>query len=167
MNVTKSFQIGRLRSPLALLLAFLICFAAARLGSIATVPNLDWYGTLAKPGFTPPNWLFPVACTILFALMAIALWRIVMVSGGWIARNRTLIPFAVQLVLNVLWSFAFFGNHSPAEGFAVIVLLIAAIVWTMIAFRRKDQIAAWLLAPYLIWVVYAAVLNAAIWRLNM
>lgn len=167
MNITKSFQIGRLRSPLALLLAFLICFAAARLGSIATVPNLDWYETLVKPGFTPPNWLFPVAWTVLFALMAIALWRIVAVSDGWIDRNRALIPFGVQLVLNVLWSFAFFGDHSPAGGFAVITLLIPAIVWTIWAFHRKDRLAAWLLAPYLVWVIYAAVLNAAIWRLNM
>lgn len=167
MNVTKSFQIGRLRSPLALLLAFFICFAAARLGSAATVPNLDWYGTLAKPGFTPPNWLFPVAWTVLFALMAVSLWRIVAASDGWIASNRTLIPFAVQLVLNVFWSFAFFADHSPAAGFAVIALLIPAIVWTMLAFRVKDPLAAWLLAPYLVWVIYAAVLNAAIWRLNV
>jgi tryptophan-rich sensory protein len=166
MNVTKSFRTARLRSPLALLLAFLICFAAARLGSIATVPSLGWYETLAKPSFTPPNWAFPAAWTILFALMAVALWRIVAASGGWIAGNRTLIPFAIQLILNIAWSFAFFGQQNPAAGFAVIVLLLAAIVWTILAFRQKDSLAAWLLAPYLVWVIYAAVLNAAIWRLS-
>jgi benzodiazapine receptor len=165
MNVTKSFQIARLRSPLALLLSLLICFGAVRLGSIATTPNLDWYATLAKPDFNPPDWAFPVAWTLLFALMAISLWRIVRVQGGWIA-NRTLIPFAIQLTLNIAWSFAFFGHQSPAAGFAVIALLIPAIVWTILAFREKDRLAAWLLAPYLIWVAYAAVLNAAIWRLN-
>jgi tryptophan-rich sensory protein len=166
MNITKSFAVSRLRSPLSLLLAFLICFAAARLGSMATVPSLGWYEALAKPGFTPPNWAFPVAWTVLFALMAVALWRIVSVSGGWIAGNRTLIPFALQLVLNVAWSFAFFGMQSPAAGFGVIALLLPAIAWTIFAFRKKDRIAAWLLAPYPLWVTYAAVLNAAIWRLN-
>jgi translocator protein len=166
MNVTKSFRIARLRSPLALLLAFLVCFTAARLGSLATVPSLGWYETLAKPGFTPPNWAFPVAWTILFALMAISLWRIVVVSGGWIAGNRTLIPFVLQLILNIVWSFAFFANQSPAAGLGVIALLLLAIVWTILVFRQKDALAAWLLAPYLVWVAYAAILNAAIWRLN-
>lgn len=166
MNITNTFRTGRLRSPLALLLSFLICFTAARLGSIATVPNLNWYETLAKPGFTPPDWAFPVAWTILFGLMAVALWRAVLVSGGWIAGNRTLIPFAVQLILNIAWSFAFFGQQSPAAGFGVIALLIPAIVWTILAFRAKDSVAAWLLAPYLVWVIYAAILNATIWQLN-
>lgn len=167
MNVTKTFRIARLRSLMALLLAFLICFTAARLGSIATVPSLGWYETLTKPDFTPPNWAFPVAWTVLFVLMAISLWRAVVASGGWIAGNRTLIPFALQLILNIAWSFAFFGQQSPAAGFGVIVLLLPAIVWTIVAFRRKDRLAAWLLAPYLVWVAYAAILNAAIWRLNV
>lgn len=166
MNVTKTFRIARLRSPLALLFAFLVCFAAARLGSVATVPGLPWYETLAKPGFTPPNWAFPVAWTILFALMAVSLWRVVVASGGFLAGNRTLIPFVLQLVLNIAWSFAFFGHQSPAAGLAVIALLLPAIVWTILAFREKDAAAAWLLAPYLVWVAYAAILNAAIWRLN-
>ena len=166
MNLTRSFQTRRLRSPLALLLAFLICFAAARLGSIATVPNLDWYAGLAKPGFTPPNWVFPVVWTVLFALMAIALWRVVLAAEGKIAGNRALIPFGIQLALNIGWSFAFFGSRSPAAGLAVIALLIPAIVWTILAFRQRDRPAAWLLAPYIVWVAYAAVLNAAVWQLN-
>jgi tryptophan-rich sensory protein len=166
MNVTKSFRIARLRSPLALLLAFLVCFTAARLGSIATVPSLGWYETLAKPAFTPPNWAFPVVWTILYTLMAVSLWRVVVASGGWIAGNRALIPFLLQLILNIAWSFAFFGYRSPAAGFAVIALLLLAIGWTILAFRQKDALAAWLLAPHLVWVAYAAILNAAIWRLN-
>lgn len=167
MNVTKNFQTGRLHSPLTFLLAVFICFAAARLGSLATTPNLGWYAALEKPGFTPPNWAFPVAWTILYALMAISLWRVVRASGGWIAGNRTLLPFAVQLGLNIAWSFAFFAGQSPAAGFVVIVGLIAAIVWNIVAFGRKDAAAGWLLAPYLIWVIYAATLNTAIWRLNV
>ena len=167
MNVTKNFQTGRLHSPLAFLLALFICFAAARLGSFATTPNLEWYATLAKPAFTPPDWAFPVAWTILYTLMAISLWRIVRLSGGWIAGSRTLVPFAVQLCLNVAWSFAFFAGQDPASGLVVILLLIPAIIWTIVVFGRKDAASGWLLAPYLVWVIYAATLNAAIWRLNM
>lgn len=166
MSTAKSFNMGRMRSGFALLVAFLISFGALRLGSIATTPNLDWYATLAKPWFTPPNWAFPVVWPILFALMAVALWRVVRISGGWMAGNLALIPFAVQLALNVGWSFAFFDNQDPAGGLVVILLLLLAIVWTMITFWRKDRLAGLLLAPYLVWVVYASLLNAALWRLN-
>jgi translocator protein len=166
MNVNKSFHIGRVRSPLVLLLSFLVCFAAARLGSLFTVPALGWYAGLEKPAFTPPNIAFPIAWTTLFALMAVSLWRSVSSAGGWIAHNRTLIPFGLQLGLNLLWSYAFFLSQSPAAGLLVIAALIPAIIWTIIAFGRKDRLAGWLLAPYLAWVIFAAVLNAAIWRLN-
>ncbi len=166
MNITKSFYIARLRSPVMLAMALLVCFTAARLGASATTPNLDWYAGLAKPAFTPPNWMFPVAWTILYALMAISLWRIVRASSGWVIGNKALFPFSVQLVLNVAWSFAFFDARNPAAGFIVICFLIPAIVWTMRAFHLRDKVAAWLLAPYLLWVTYAAILNAAIWRLN-
>ena len=155
-----------MRSPLTLLVAFLVCFTAARLGAAATVPHLDWYATLSKPAFTPPNWAFGVAWTILYALMAVALWRVIRASGGRIASNRALVPFVAQLALNVGWSFAFFGTQNPSTGFVVICLLIPTIVWTIKSFRLRDKVAAWMLAPYLVWVAYAAILNAAIWRLN-
>ncbi|MGQ4275041.1 TspO/MBR family protein [Terrihabitans sp. B22-R8] len=167
MNVTRSFTIERLRSPLALLVSALVCFAALRLGSIFTVPNIGpWYSGLAKPFFTPPNWAFPVVWPILFILMALALWRVVTRPGIPLTRNGALGPFALQLALNVLWSYAFFASRSPAFGLVVILALLAAIVWTIIAFRRLDRVAAWMLAPYLVWVGYATALNAAIWQLN-
>jgi tryptophan-rich sensory protein len=167
MDVDRSFNIGRMGSPLALLLSFLVCFAALRLGSVLTVPNIGpWYGPLAKPFFTPPNWAFPVVWPILFALMSVALWRVAARSGVPLAANRALLPFAVQLLLNIAWSWAFFASRSPPFGMAVILALLAAIAWTIAAFRRYDALAAWLLAPYILWVAYAALLNAAIWRLN-
>jgi translocator protein len=76
------------------------------------------------------------------------------------------VPFFVQLALNIGWSFAFFGAQSPLLGLVVIGLLIAAIIWTMIAFWPISGLAALLLAPYLAWVLFATVLNAAIYRLN-
>ncbi|MDX6806785.1 TspO/MBR family protein [Terrihabitans rhizophilus] len=167
MDTSRSFNIARLRSPLALLLSVLICAAALRLGSLFTTPHIGpWYSGLAKPFFTPPNWAFPVVWPVLFLLMAVALWRILTRSAVPLTRNYALLPFAVQLALNVLWSYAFFASRSPAAGMIVIVALLAAIIWTIAAFRRYDSLAAWLLAPYLLWVAYACALNAGIWRLN-
>jgi tryptophan-rich sensory protein len=135
--------------------------------SLVTQPNIPtWYATLQKPGFTPPNWAFPVAWTLLYALMAYALWRILSLPKDRPGRSAAITAFFVQLVLNGLWSFAFFGAHSPSAGVIVILALIAAILATMWAFGRLDRIAALLLAPYLAWVAYATVLNGTIWQLN-
>jgi tryptophan-rich sensory protein len=140
---------------------------AAVSGSLVTRPNIPtWYADLAKPAFTPPNWLFPVAWTLLYGLMACALFRILALPEAAPGRRAAVVAFFVQLALNALWSFAFFGAHSPLAGLVVIVALDAAIVATMRAFGRLDRAAALLLAPYLAWVCYATVLNAAIWRLN-
>jgi benzodiazapine receptor len=149
------------------LVAVLPVALAAVSASLVTRPNIpSWYAGLAKPGFTPPNWLFPVAWTLLYGMMAWALWRILSGPIDQPGRRTAVAAFFVQLLLNALWSFAFFGAHSPPAGLAVIVALLAAILWTIAAFRRLDRIAAALLLPYLAWVAYATVLNGAIWRLN-
>ncbi len=154
------------RSLAVLAAATLACFGASQLGALATYPNLaPWYEGLAKPWFTPPNWLFPVAWTILFAFMAIAVWRVAMKSDG-AERRRALIAFGMQLALNIGWSFAFFGAQSPLLGLVEIVALLAAILWTIVVFRPIDGLAAALLCPYVLWVSYAAVLNAAIYGMN-
>jgi translocator protein len=132
---------------------------------ISAAPVAGWYKTIAKPSFNPPNWAFPVAWTLLFVLMGIAFWRVLVTAPGT-RRTRAISLFAAQLVTNVGWSTAFFGAHSPVLGMVVIVpfwLLILATAW---AFRAVDRPAAWLLTPYLAWVAFAAVLNAAIVTLN-
>ena len=83
------------------------------------------------------------------------------------ATATPLTLFAVQLVLNVAWSWIFFGMHQPGWAFVEIVMLWLAIVATMVAFFRCSKIAGWLLVPYLAWVSFAGVLNFAIWRLNL
>ena len=130
----------------------------------AAIPT--WYVTLEKPPFTPPNWLFAPAWTLLYLLMGIAVflvWR-----RGWESRpvRIAIVVFVVQLVLNVLWSVAFFGWESPLSGVIVIVALWAVILLTMVLFLRITSTAGWLLVPYLLWVSFAAVLNIAIWQLN-
>ncbi|HVI29846.1 TspO/MBR family protein [Hansschlegelia sp.] len=154
------------RSLLILAAALAVCFAAAGLGSVATTPNIaPWYEGLRKPPFNPPNVAFPIAWTLLFALMALALWRVcVRGSGG--ALRAALMAFGVQLALNIGWSFAFFTARSPLLGLVDILLLLPAIVWTIARFRRIDGPAAALLYPYLAWVSFAAVLNGSILYLN-
>ena len=147
-----------------LTLFFAVCFGAAWLGSRFTRPALTpWYASLAKPAWTPPNWAFAPAWTVLFALMAVAGWLV------WQRTGLVSIPiglFALQLVLNVGWSALFFGLKSPAAGMVEIVLLWLAILATTIVFWRVSRVAGWLFVPYLAWVAYAASLNFAIWRMN-
>lgn len=154
---------------IGVLVAFVaVALLAGQLGSLATAPSIPtWYAGLEKPWFNPPRWAFPVAWTILFILMGIAAWL------AWRAperragdRTRAMILYFVQLAINVGWSFAFFGAQSPLAGLVVVVLLFAAIVATMVAFRRLSGLAALLLAPYLAWVSFATLLNGAILYLN-
>jgi benzodiazapine receptor len=135
--------------------------------SLVTRPNIPtWYAGLVKPAFTPPNWLFPVAWTLLYAMMALAVWRILRLPRSHPGRSSAVAAFFTQLALNGLWSFAFFGARSPLAGLVVILALVGAILVTIRAFWGLDRTAALLLAPYLAWVAYATILNGAIWRLN-
>lgn len=153
-------------TDLPLLAGFVaLCLFAGYLGSVATTPNIEgWYRTLEKPFWTPPDAAFPIVWTILYCVMAVAAWLVA--RSGHSRRRPALIAFFIQLLLNVSWSWAFFGLHSPALGMLVIVALIAAIVWTMRRFAQVDRVAAALLTPYLAWVAYASTLNAAILALN-
>jgi len=151
---------------IALLAALALCFGASAIGGFLTEPNLAWYETLERPGFAPPNSVFPVVWTILYAMMAVAVWLFWRAEGRSEDRKLGLIWFGVQLALNVVWSFAFFWLHSPGSGLIVILLLIVAITATIVLFGRSSRSAALLLMPYLLWVCFAAALNFAFWFLN-
>lgn len=125
----------------------------------------EWYATLRKPSWNPPAWVFGPVWTALYTMMAVAAW-LVWRRGGWAAQRRPLALFLVQLALNAGWTPLFFGLKSPGLALAEIGLLWLAIVGTLIAFARVSRAAAWLLAPYLAWVSFAAALNFALWRLN-
>lgn len=149
------------------LIAVAVVVAASLIGNAATMPAIPtWYAGLTKPSFNPPNWVFGPVWTALYAMMAYAFYRVLRAPEATPGRGAALVAFVVQIVLNALWSVAFFGMKSPALGLLVIAALWLAIVATIIAFRRVDALAAWLLAPYLAWVSFAAVLNFAVWRLN-
>lgn len=151
---------------------FIFCIAICELvgasGAIFTMPAINgWYETIQKPSFNPPNWIFAPVWTFLFFLMGVSLYLILekdikdkMVKSG-------LLIFVGQFVLNVAWSFLFFGLHKPFEAFVEIIFLWLAILLTIFQFHKIDKRAAYLLIPYLLWVSFASILNLAVWILNI
>ena len=156
----------RLNDSLGLVGFLVICFAIAAIGGSVTSGSVGtWYVTLNKPSFNPPNWIFGPVWTVLYAMMAIAAWRVWRVVG-WRNGFEALFLFAIQLGLNLAWSVLFFGLHRVGSAMVCIVALWLAIAATAAAFRKIDRLAAWLMVPYLAWVFFAALLNFSIWRLN-
>jgi benzodiazapine receptor len=161
--MARTFSIDAIRVAASVV----VCLAAGAVGSLFTTPKIaGWYATLAKPSFRPPNWVFGPVWTMLYILMGIALflvWR-----KGLSARGvrAALLVFVVQLVLNALWSVAFFGAESPGAGLVVIVALWFAIVACIALFAPLSRAAALLLVPYILWVSFAAILNGSIYLLN-
>lgn len=150
-----------------LVVAVGLCLAVGAVGSLATAPKIPtWYAGLAKPGWTPPDAVFPIAWTTLYVLMAVALWRLWQLHAPSPERRTALVLWFVQLALNAIWSPVFFGMEAPAAALVVVIALWLAIASTIRASARIDRMAAWLLAPYLAWVSYATALNAAIVALN-
>ncbi|NUP99563.1 MAG: tryptophan-rich sensory protein [Armatimonadetes bacterium] len=150
----------------ALVIALAVCFGAAALGGIATASSVGtWYPELRKPPFTPPSWVFGPVWTVLYGLMGVAAWLVWRSGKPGVAR-RALWLFVAQLGLNVAWSWLFFGLRQPGWAFLEICLLWLAIGATMVAFWGVSRRAGWLLAPYLLWVTFAAALNLGIWLLN-
>ena len=154
------------RQAIGLVVAIVLCFAAAGLGGLVTTPQIpNWYATIAKPTWTPPDWIFGPVWTLLYLMMAVAAW-LVWRQNGFADAKLPLTLFAIQLALNSLWSVLFFGLQNPGAAAVEIILLWAAILATLIAFWKLSKWAGGLLAPYLAWVSFATVLNVAIWRLN-
>jgi len=148
-------------------IAFLaLCLAVSAVGGAVTATSVgSWYRTLAKPPFNPPDWVFAPVWTVLFFMMAAAGWRVWRRDGLRRAR-LPLTLFALQLALNLGWSMVFFGMRSIGGALVEIIALLLAILATTAVFWRRDRVAGTLFIPYAGWVAFAAVLNAAIWRLN-
>jgi translocator protein len=150
----------------AAVIAVGLVFFDSLIGQLATFPNLiPWYASLAKPGFSPPAALFGPGWTLLYALMALAFWRILILPDQK-GRKLAIGLFLAQLALNVVWAWAFFGAHSPLLGLIDIVPQFALTAATLALFWRLDRFAGLCLLPLLLWVGFAAALNFEIWRLN-
>jgi len=150
-----------------MLLAALPVVIASVLGNLATMPQIPgWYASLAKPSFNPPNWIFGPVWTALYALMIFAFYRVLRMPAQMPLRARAIKLFVVQIALNAAWSWAFFWGQNPAAGFVVVIAFWIMVAVTMVAFWRLDTVSGLCFVPYLAWVSFAAILNAAIWRLN-
>lgn len=159
----------KIKNLFKLVVAIIVPQLAGAIGSIFTVSSLSsWYAGIVKPALNPPAWIFGPVWTTLFVLMGISLF-LIWKSGPALApkeRRRAMTLFFVQLGLNTLWSIIFFGLQSPGGALIEIVFLWLAIFATTVAFAKISKSAAWLLAPYLLWVTFAAYLNYAIYALN-
>ena len=150
---------------LSLFLTYLAaCFAAGATGALFN-PG-DWYASLRKPRWTPPNWLFPVAWTTLYLCMSVAAARVAGMAGTGVEVGQALALWALQIALNTLWTPVFFGLRRMGGGLVVLVLLWLAVAATLVAFWQIDLIAGLLFLPYLAWVTVAGALNFTVWRLN-
>jgi translocator protein len=163
------------KDSLRLGISIAVPLMAGVIGSIFTSESVaTWYQTIEKPSFSPPDWLFGPVWTTLYVMMGVSLflvWRAT--STTTLTKDRrssrriaAFIAFGSQLILNVLWSFIFFGLRSPQLTFAEIVILLISIVVTIVIFYKISRIAAVLMIPYAVWVAFASFLNLQIWLLN-
>lgn len=154
-------EIGRLAASIV------IVFIAGAIGTVATLSQIPtWYATLAKPVWAPPNWLFGPVWTTLYVLIGIALFLVWREGTDRRDVRAALGIFAVQLVLNILWSVVFFSYHSLLGGFIVIFILWIAILANIIAFYIISKPAGLILIPYIVWVSIASYLNYTVYILN-
>ncbi|WP_350286334.1 TspO/MBR family protein [uncultured Croceitalea sp.] len=155
------------RKIIKIIIAVTVCLLIGFLSSFATQSSVnDWYLTLNKPSFNPPNWLFAPVWTILYILMGIAA-GIVWGKGFYHIWVKTaLYHFGFQLLLNASWSIVFFGLKNPLAALFVIAVLLVLIVLTIRWFTIVSKKAAILMVPYLLWVGFASILNFKIWQLN-
>lgn len=144
------------------------CLAIGYFSGMVTRSSIaTWYPTLIKPSFNPPNWIFAPVWSMLYVMMGVAaglVWN--RIESEKEVVKKALVVFAIQLALNALWSFLFFGLKNPMLAGLEIIILWLMIYETYLQFAKINKIAGYLLLPYLAWVSFATVLNASIWWLN-
>ena len=160
-------MISYVQKVLKFIISIIICQSAGIFGSLFTFDSIsDWYVTLEKPTFAPPNWIFgPVSITLYF-LMGLSLYIVWKDELKSKTRNAFFVVFGIQLILNALWSFLFFGLRSPFLGLLDIILLDIMVIVTIIYAKSISKLAIILLIPYLIWIVFASFLNYVIFLVN-
>jgi translocator protein len=175
MTAAKSFnptivnpkRLSHISRGIIMLASFGVSFTAAGIGSFLTNQGMEsWYGELIKPSWTPPGSFIGIVWTLLFTLMSIAAGLIALIPWKQPNVKRALVLYIGQLILNVGWSFCFFFLQSPFLAFCEIFILMFFIALTIKAFSPISQIASRLMIPYILWVSFAAVLNANIAYLN-
>lgn len=155
------------KKVLKFIISIFISQSAGIFGSLFTFESIsDWYVTLEKPLFAPPNWIFGPVWIILYFLMGVSLYIVWENELKSKSRKVFFTVFGIQLILNALWSLLFFGLKSPLLGLVDIILLDIMVIFTIIYSKSISKLAAILLVPYLVWIIFASILNFAIFLLN-
>lgn len=148
----------------ALILSILISVGVGTLAGYLTMDSMQAYDAVAKPDLVPPNWVFPIVWTILYILMGISAYLVYVSDSSY--RNQALRIYAIQLVMNFLWSIIFFNLQMYLLAFVWLLLLLGMIVLMIVSFYQVNKTAAYLQIPYLIWVLFAGYLNLSIYLMN-
>ena len=158
----------KLNNLARLLFSCAIPFLVGLFGSIFTTADSlgNWYANLNKPSFNPPNWIFGPVWTTLYIMMGVSAFLVWQKGLDKKPVRIALVCFIVQLILNAIWTPLFFGLHSPLLGLIDIILLLSAVIVTVFYFFKISTPAGLLLIPYLLWLSFATVLNAALYLLN-
>lgn len=152
---------------LKIVLLVVLCVTVGYLSGIVTRESiLTWYVTLNKPSFNPPNWVFAPVWTSLYIMMGVAAGLVWTKGSEEQTTKKALGFFAIQLGLNALWTYLFFGLHNPLLALIEIILLWLMIFETYNLFKKIHKTAGLLMLPYLVWVSFATILNVSIWWLN-
>ena len=149
-----------------LIISLLIPLSVGALAGALTMGSMAQYAALAQPPLSPPGWVFPAVWTVLYLLMGLACYLIWTSEAPQAEKKRALTLYGAQLVLNFIWPLLFFEAGEFGVSLIWLVLLTALVLATTAAFGHISKTAAWLLAPYLLWLVFAAYLNAGVWLLN-
>ena len=149
-----------------LLLCLALPLLTGTLAALISRSKTDLFDTVSKPPLSPPAWLFPVAWTILYALMGLASYRVLTATAGQQKKNSALLFYGIQLVFNFFWTIIFFNFGAYTAAFVWLIVLLALIVVTAVKFSRIDKAAAYLMIPYIVWVTFAGYLNLGIALLN-
>ena len=154
-------------NSLKLALCILLTVAIGAVSGLFTAGNVtEWYTTINRPAWNPPNWIFGPVWTALYILMGICFYLIITKPARQSVRKTAFVLFLFQLVLNFFWSLIFFSMHEIGWALVEIGVLWMAILLTIFAVARISKPAAWLLVPYISWVSFASILNFTIWQLN-
>ena len=165
-QTTQLAPVFSVRSLLGLPLFSGLVAGAALLGGLAQRRGQGlWYRVQRKPWFNPPDWVFPPVWTALYGLIALSGWRVFRRPAS-LRRTVTLGLWGTQLALNAAWTPLFFGAHKKGAALLDVGLLVGSVGAYMVAARKVDRPAAWMLTPYLAWTGFAAVLNEELWRRN-
>ena len=149
-------------------ISIFIAEMAGVVGSVFIASSIPtWYAGLAKPEWTPPSWLFGPVWVLLYALMGIAAYLVWKVRHQKKEAEGALLLYGVHLFFTSLWSLIFFGLQNLGLALAEIFLLWLLIIYTMIFFFKVSRPAGWVFVPYLIWVSFAMILNAALFSMQL